>query len=65
MPDRGFYRSHLEDDVLGWWLAHGPDTESGRVRTGYATRTTRWSAATSTPGRKAAECGSPPGSATA
>ncbi|HET6500666.1 MAG TPA: AGE family epimerase/isomerase [Amycolatopsis sp.] len=36
MPDPGFYRRHLEDDVLAWWLAHGPDPESGGVRTCFA-----------------------------
>src|ERR1700754_2561108 len=36
MPDRGFYRAHLENDVLGWWLGHGPDAEYGGVRTCFA-----------------------------
>jgi N-acylglucosamine 2-epimerase len=36
MPDRGFYRAHLENDVLAWWLAHGPDAEYGGVRTCFA-----------------------------
>jgi len=28
-----FYRDHLVDDVLAWWMAHGPDTEHGGVLT--------------------------------
>jgi N-acylglucosamine 2-epimerase len=36
MPDRSFYRAHLEDDVLAWWLANGPDAEYGGVRTCFA-----------------------------
>jgi N-acylglucosamine 2-epimerase len=36
MPDPGFYRSHLENDVLAWWLANGPDPEYGGVRTCFA-----------------------------
>ena len=36
MPDHGFYRSHLENDVMAWWLANGPDAEFGGVRTCYA-----------------------------
>ena len=36
MPDRSFYRAHLEDDVLAWWLANGPDTGHGGVRTCFA-----------------------------
>lgn len=42
MPDAGlhrfqrFHRSHLEDDVLAWWLAHGPDAERGGVHTCFA-----------------------------
>jgi len=36
MPDHGFYRSHLENDVMAWWLANGPDTEFGGVRTCFA-----------------------------
>jgi N-acylglucosamine 2-epimerase len=36
MPDQDFYRSHLENDVMAWWLANGPDTEYGGVRTCFA-----------------------------
>lgn len=36
MPDRSFYRTHLEDDVLAWWLANGPDADHGGVRTCFA-----------------------------
>lgn len=36
MPDAGFYRAHLENDVLAWWLTHGPDRELGGVRTCFA-----------------------------
>jgi N-acylglucosamine 2-epimerase len=36
MPDPGFHRSHLENDVLAWWLANGPDSEFGGVRTCFA-----------------------------
>lgn len=36
MPDRSFYQAHLEDDVLAWWLANGPDAEYGGVRTCFA-----------------------------
>jgi N-acylglucosamine 2-epimerase len=36
MPDRSFYQAHLEDDVLAWWLANGPDAEHGGVRTCFA-----------------------------
>lgn len=36
MPDRSFYRAHLEDDVLAWWLANGPDAAYGGVRTCFA-----------------------------
>ena len=36
MPEQDFYRSHLENDVMTWWLANGPDTEYGGVRTCFA-----------------------------
>jgi N-acylglucosamine 2-epimerase len=36
MPDPGFYRRHLDEDVLAWWLAHGPDPEFGGVLTCFA-----------------------------
>ncbi len=36
MRDVRFYRAHLENDVLAWWLAHGPDRELGGVRTCFA-----------------------------
>ncbi|MFB9838355.1 hypothetical protein, partial [Actinoallomurus acaciae] len=36
MRDARFYREHLENDVLAWWLAHGPDRERGGVRTCFA-----------------------------
>lgn len=33
MPD---FRAHLEDDVLAWWLANGPDRRFGGVLTCFA-----------------------------
>jgi N-acylglucosamine 2-epimerase len=36
MRDAGFYRAHLENDVLAWWLLHGPDRELGGVRSCFA-----------------------------
>jgi N-acylglucosamine 2-epimerase len=36
MRDAGFYRAHLENDVLAWWLSHGPDRELGGVRSCFA-----------------------------
>ena len=40
MPDPGTAvselvacRNHLVDDVLGWWMTHGPDEEYGGVQT--------------------------------
>jgi N-acylglucosamine 2-epimerase len=36
MRDVHFYRAHLENDVLAWWLARGPDRELGGVRTCFA-----------------------------
>ncbi|GLY83295.1 AGE family epimerase/isomerase [Actinoallomurus iriomotensis] len=36
MRDARRYREHLENDVLAWWLAHGPDRELGGVHTCFA-----------------------------
>lgn len=33
VPDTAWARRHLVDDVLGWWLRHGPDEEYGGVFT--------------------------------
>lgn len=33
VPETTAWRDHLVDDVLGWWMTHGPDPEHGGVLT--------------------------------
>ena len=54
VPDAMAWRDHLVDDVLGWWMTHGPDPEYGGVLTCWDNAGTTLVSTTSTPGRRAA-----------